>query len=113
MKEYGVSYLITFELLKAPSVGSALMEIGSFFVNREDENSRKKSLDILVKRQQDFYNKKSYIKTLIFPEGTTTNGKYLANFKKGCFISLLPIKPLIVLPYDGFICSTNRFLFFY
>ena len=112
MKEYGVSYLITFELLKAPSVGSALMEIGSFFVNREDENSRKKSLDILVKRQQDFYNKKSYIKTLIFPEGTTTNGKYLANFKKGCFISLLPIKPLIVLPYDGFICSTNRFFFF-
>ena len=72
----------------------------------------KKTLEILIKRQQDFYNKKSYIKTLIFPEGTTTNGKYLANFKRGCFISLLPIKPLIVLPYDGFICSTNRFFFF-
>ena len=43
MKEYGVSYLITFELLKAPSVGSALMELGSFFVDREDEKSRKKN----------------------------------------------------------------------
>ena len=43
MKEYGVSYLITFELLKAPSVGSALMELGSFFVDREDEKSSKKN----------------------------------------------------------------------
>ena len=67
----------------------------------------KKTLEILIKRPQDFYNKKSYIKTLIFPEGTLTNGKYLANFKRGCFISL------IVLSYDGFICLTNRFLFLY
>ena len=112
MKEYGVSYLITFELLKAPAVGAALMELGSFFVDREDEKSRKQSLDILVKRQEDYYNKKSFVKTLVFPEGTTTNGKYLATFKRGCFVSLLPLKPLIVLPYEGFICSTNRFFFF-
>eukprot|EP00833_Pecoramyces_ruminatium_P012020 jgi/Orpsp1_1/1186052/evm.model.c7180000096645.1 len=112
MKEYGVSYLITYELLKAPAVGAALKEIGSFFVNRESKESRKNSLETLIKRQQDFYNKNSFVRTLVFPEGTTTNGKYLATFKRGIFISLLPLKPLIVLPYEGFPCSTNRFFFF-
>ncbi|ORX52074.1 hypothetical protein BCR36DRAFT_411527 [Piromyces finnis] len=112
MKEYGVSYLITYELVRAPAVGAALKELGSFFVNRESKESREDVLETLKKRQQEFYNKKSFIRTLVFPEGTTTNGKYLASFKRGTFISLLPLKPLIVLPYDEFPCSTNRFYFF-
>ena len=29
----------------------------------------------------------------IFPEGCTTNGKYLIEFKKGAFDSLLPVQP--------------------
>ena len=31
----------------------------------------------------------------VFPEGCTTNGKYLIQFKKGAFASLKPVKPLI------------------
>jgi lysophosphatidylcholine acyltransferase/lyso-PAF acetyltransferase len=112
MKEYAISLLITFELLRTPAVGGVMAELGSFFVDREDAKSREKSLETLVKRQKDFYNKKSFVKTLIFPEGTTTNGKYIATFKKGAFISLLPLKPLMVFYYDGFLCSTNRFCFF-
>lgn len=112
MKEYAISLLITYELLRTPAIGGAMAELGSFFVDREKEESRKKALETLLKRQNDFYNKKSFIKTLIFPEGTTTNGKYIASFKRGAFMSLLPLKPLIVLPYDGFLCSTNRFFFF-
>ena len=112
MRIYAVSLLITYELLRAPAVGGVMAELGSFFVNRENEESRKKSLEILLKRGSDFYNKRSFIKTLIFPEGTTTNGKYIANFKRGAFLSLLPLKPLMVIPYEGFLCSTNRFFFF-
>ena len=112
MREYAVSYLITYELLRTPAIGGVLIELGSFFVNREVEESRKKALKDLEKRQTDFFNKKSFVKTLIFPEGTTTNGKYIANFKKGAFAPLLPVKPLVVIPYDGFLCSTNRFFFF-
>ena len=112
MKEYAISLLITYELLRTPAIGGVMAELGSFFVDREKEESRNKALETLLKRQNDFYNKKNCIKTLIFPEGTTTNGKYIANFKRGAFLSLLPIKPLIVLPYDGFLCSTNRFFFF-
>ena len=32
----------------------------------------------------------------IFPEGTATNGVNLLPFKKGAFISLTPIKPVII-----------------
>ena len=112
MREYGLSLLISYELLRSPAVGPVYGELGSFFINREDEQSRKKALDYLLNRQKDFYNKKSYIRTLIFPEGTTTNGKYIATFKRGAFVSLLPVKPLVIFYYDGFPCSTNRFFFF-
>ena len=112
MREYGLSLLITFELLRAPGVGAAMGALDSFFINREDKKSRLNALKILEKRENEFYNKKSFIRTLVFPEGTTTNGEYISNFKKGAFISLLPVKPLMVIPYEGFPTSTNRFFFF-
>ena len=34
---------------------------------------------------------------MLFPEGTTTNGKYILKFKKGAFFALLPIKPQLIL----------------
>jgi hypothetical protein len=30
----------------------------------------------------------------IFPEGATTNGKYLLKFKKGAFAGFIPVKPI-------------------
>ena len=112
MRDYGVCYLITYELLKIPGMGGLMTALGSFFINRGSEESRKKCIDFLIKRQNDFYNKKNFVKILVFPEGNTTNGKYITSFKKGVFVSLLPIKPLIVIPYEGFPCSTNRFFSF-
>ena len=112
IREYGVSLLIMIENLKAPAIGPAYDELGSFYVKREDAESRKKALEALIKRQNDFYNKKSYVRTLVYPEGTTTNGKYITAFKRGVFLSLLPVKPLMTLYYDGYPCSTNRFFYF-
>lgn len=36
---------------------------------------------------------------LIFPEGTTTNAKYVVNFKRGAFESMCPVK-LLTLKYE-------------
>ena len=112
MREYGLGLLITYELSRAPGLGKSMLAMGSFFINREDEKSRSNALKILEKRANDFYNKKSFVKTLIFPEGTTTNGQYIAGFKKGAFISLLPVKPLMVKPCEGFVLQTNRYFSF-
>ena len=35
---------------------------------------------------------------MIFPEGTTSSGRHLLEFKRGAFYSLLPIKPNFILP---------------
>jgi len=33
---------------------------------------------------------------LIFPEGTTTNGKYIISFKTGAFVGGHPVKPVCI-----------------
>lgn len=106
-KEYGLSVLITYETQKIPGLGGALEEIGCHFVNRADKKSREDSFKFILDRQNQ-----NVIKTIVFPEGTTTNGKYIVKFKKGAFMNLYPVKPLIVLPFNDLICSTDRVLFF-
>jgi 1-acyl-sn-glycerol-3-phosphate acyltransferase len=36
----------------------------------------------------------------IFPEGATTNGSELIQFKRGAFHNLLPVKPIIIKYYS-------------
>lgn len=44
---------------------------------------------------------KSTVPIGIFPEGTSTNGRVLINFKKGAFYSLTPVKPFLLLNDQG------------
>lgn len=32
----------------------------------------------------------------VFPEGCSTNGKYVITFKKGAFVSLRPVQPVVI-----------------
>jgi 1-acyl-sn-glycerol-3-phosphate acyltransferase len=84
------------EVESFPFVGVIAKAIKCLFVNRENEQSRKKIFEELEERQKNFYNKKSFAPLCLFPEGTTTNGKFLLKFKKGAFFALLPVKPLII-----------------
>lgn len=47
-------------------------------------------------RQKDVIEGKVFFPIVLYPEGTTTNGRCLINFKKGAFYSLSPVKPLIL-----------------
>ena len=40
-------------------------------------------------------NSNSYGPIVIFPEGTTTNGTCLLSFKKGAFVPLVPVRPVL------------------
>ncbi len=33
---------------------------------------------------------------MLFPEGTTTNNKYLMPFKRGAFVAGVPVQPLVL-----------------
>ena len=78
-------------------VGTISKGINCLFVKRENKEDRERIFLELEKRQKDFYEGKILTPLCLFPEGTTTNGKYILKFKRGAFYSLLPIKPQIIL----------------
>ena len=99
-----------------PIGGDIARDSGGFFVERLSESSRKESFDDLMKRQKDFYEGKIVNKTVVFPEGTTSNNRYIVKFKKGVFRCLLPLKPILIhieknSPFH--LCSNVTNLFFH
>jgi lysophosphatidylcholine acyltransferase/lyso-PAF acetyltransferase len=101
------------ETKKVPFVGTIAKGINCLFVKRENAQDRARIFEELEQRQRDFYAGNILSPLCIFPEGTTTNGKYILKFKKGAFFSLLPLKPQIILLGDNLdysvaigVCST-------
>ena len=88
------------ETKDVPLVGTIARGINCLFVKRENQEDRARIFFELEQRQKDFYDGKILTPLCIFPEGTTTNGKYILKFKKGAFYSLLPIKPQLILLDD-------------
>ena len=82
-------------------VGTIAQGINCLFVKREKEEDRMRTFAQLEQRQKDFYEGRILTPLLLFPEGTTTNGKYILKFKRGAFYHLLPIKPQFVLLDDN------------
>ena len=78
-------------------VGTISKGLNCLFVKRENKEDRERIFVELEKRQRDFYEGKILTPICLFPEGTTTNGKYILKFKRGAFYNLLPIKPQIIL----------------
>ena len=78
-------------------VGTISKSLNCLFVNRESKENRQRIFKQLEQRQKDFYEGKILSPLCLFPEGTTTNGRYILKFKRGAFYNLLPIKPQIIL----------------
>jgi lysophosphatidylcholine acyltransferase/lyso-PAF acetyltransferase len=81
-------------------LGTIAKAINCLFVKRESEEDRARIFVELEKRQKDFYEGNLLSPLCMFPEGTTTNGKYILKFKRGAFYALLPVKPQIILLDD-------------
>ena len=112
----GSGFMAMKEVGNSPIGGDIAYHIGSIFIEREKEESRKKSFELLLKRQKEFYERKNFYKLVIFPEGTTTNNRYIRTFKKGAFVALLPLKPIIMkISYDSpfHLCTGVTHLFFH
>ena len=85
-----------YEYIYFPIGGDIARDSGGIFVERLSESSRKESFDDIMQRQKNFYEGKTVSKILVFPEGTTSNNRYMVKFKRGVFRCLLPLKPIIV-----------------
>ena len=98
MAIYGCGFISKEEVKKMPIFGKIAMGLQSVFVYRNNPNSRKKTLDDIIKKQKDYMEGKPVMPFMIFPEATTTSGRHLLSFKRGAFFSLLPVKPNFILP---------------
>ncbi|VVB03482.1 unnamed protein product [Arabis nemorensis] len=75
-----------------PFVGTIIRAMQVIYVNRFSQTSRKNAVhEIKRKASCD-----KFPRLLLFPEGTTTNGKVLISFQLGAFIPGYPIQPVVV-----------------
>jgi len=82
-------------VLKYPIIGNAIMGLQSITVDRNSEESKKAASEEIQARSVG--NKKGlYPPLLIFPEGTTTNGKGLIKFRVGAFVPGVPVQPVVI-----------------
>jgi lysophosphatidylcholine acyltransferase / lyso-PAF acetyltransferase len=82
------SFLSKEENSRLPIVAQVANSIQSLYLKRGDsKENRAKSIQAIQQRQIDAEQGK-FPPLLIFPEGATTNGSCLLQFKKGAFLSL-------------------------
>ena len=98
MAIYGCGFISKAEVKNMPIFGKIAMGLQSIFVDRKNTNSRKQTMDEIIKKQKDFLEGKPTMPFMLFPEATTTSGRHLLSFKRGAFFSLLPVKPNFILP---------------
>ena len=71
-------------------------------LNRESKESRKLVQEQIIARIKDGEDTNKYDPIIIHPEGGTTNGKHLINFKGGAFRGLNSVFPKIHKQYSWF-----------
>lgn len=81
------------ESSKAPILGRLIDFLQPVYVMREDPNSKKNTIEEIKRRAQ---SRGQWPQIVIFPEGTTTNGRALITFKPGAFIPAVPVQPALV-----------------
>ncbi|CAN6704253.1 unnamed protein product [Malus baccata var. baccata] len=75
-----------------PFVGTIIRAMQVIYVNRFSASSRKHAVSE-IKRKASCGR---FPRVLLFPEGTTTNGRYLISFELGAFIPGFAIQPVVV-----------------
>ena len=85
------------EVRRWPIIGFANQLVGILFVDRENSDSRKATLEAMLQTLRSGHS------VLIYPEGTTSNGGQMLDLKKGAFSLAaengFPIVP-VALDYD-------------
>ena len=81
------------ENARIPFLRTLCLAAQVLYVTREDTKSRRNIVQAIQERVQ---RPGAWPQLLIFPEGTTTNRRRLAQFKSGAFIPGVPVQPVTV-----------------
>mmetsp|Transcript_418 Transcript_418/g.736 ORF Transcript_418/g.736 Transcript_418/m.736 type:complete len:338 (+) Transcript_418:471-1484(+) len=101
MSSHYPSFVANSGVAKIRMVGTICESMGSMFIRRNADDvthgdaAVKGNAARMVERLTD----PTAPRMLIFPEGTTTNGKSLLPFKRGPFLAKVPVQP-VLLQYD-------------
>lgn len=79
------------EMARLPFLSAKAIAAQSVFLDRSDRDSRTTCKATIAKRARASWRGSPL---LVFPEGTTTNGKVLIQFKLGAFLPGEPVQPL-------------------
>jgi lysophosphatidylcholine acyltransferase/lyso-PAF acetyltransferase len=88
------------ETSQLPFIGTFARILQCLFLDRKSRDTRLDVLNSLKTRVEKIKGGLNYNNILIFPEGTTTNGRCIINFKKGAFVTETPLK-IVSLRYDS------------
>lgn len=84
-----VSFMAKYVVKKYPVFGDLATLVGCLYIKRDSEEDRKKALTDIKQRIHDFDSGvKGINPMMIFPEGTTDNGRSIIKFKVGAFETL-------------------------
>eukprot|EP00921_Rhytidocystis_pertsovi_P001667 GHVQ01002834.1.p1 GENE.GHVQ01002834.1~~GHVQ01002834.1.p1 ORF type:complete len:350 (-),score=17.98 GHVQ01002834.1:3754-4803(-) len=73
------------------------------FVDRESSVGRSRAYEQIRERQVVLKAGGEFPPFLVFPEGTTSNGRSLLGFKKGAFASLVEVTPVVLIYRCSFV----------
>ncbi|KAL0206906.1 hypothetical protein P9112_012617 [Eukaryota sp. TZLM1-RC] len=90
------SFIAKCSVAKIPFVGKIAISLQCIFVNRDCKDARRLVAQQIKERVTSNQNKDSELPLVVFPEGGTSNGKVLLQFKKGAFAPLLPVQPVLL-----------------
>lgn len=93
-------FLAKSSVKRVPCVSFIARYLNSLFVEREQRSDRSQTIQALKSRSEEMKRRPQEYLLHVFPEGTTTNGKYVLKFKPGAFLMKLPLK-LFSLSYQS------------
>jgi len=80
------------EVARIPGIGRVARSLQTIFVDRRDKDSKRTATKAIRERTEVA----GWPKTLLFPEGTCTNGRALITFKPGAFSVGKPVQPVLL-----------------
>jgi lysophosphatidylcholine acyltransferase/lyso-PAF acetyltransferase len=92
ISQYLASPIAAAENLKAPILSTICRALQTIQVDRNDPLSRSAVVETMKTRAKE----KGWPTTIVFPEGSCTNGRYIIQFKPGAFIVGKPVQPIAV-----------------